>query len=123
MFRTQDVRRVFEFLAGNSSRAKLELLPQKLAKMKTQLIETAAVEDETAALSLEIQELEEELATAKEERRPVINIRDLDHALKTLGRSCNKKQLEYMIWEVDENLDGKTRPASDPVCRDKIVRL
>ncbi|EGB05437.1 hypothetical protein AURANDRAFT_7283, partial [Aureococcus anophagefferens] len=36
-----------------------------------------------------------------------ITIKDLDHALRTLGRQCTKKQLEYMIWEVDENLDGE----------------
>ena len=26
--------------------------------------------------------------------------------LRALNRVCTKKQLEYMIWEVDENLDG-----------------
>ncbi|KAJ8599398.1 hypothetical protein CTAYLR_009696 [Chrysophaeum taylorii] len=41
---------------------------------------------------------------AVEER--VITVKDLDNALRTMGRHCNKKQLEYMIWEVDENLDG-----------------
>lgn len=34
-----------------------------------------------------------------------ISIRDLDAALKNLGRVCLRKELEYMIWEVDENLD------------------
>ncbi|GMH80986.1 hypothetical protein TL16_g08782 [Triparma laevis f. inornata] len=34
-----------------------------------------------------------------------ISIRDLDAALKSLGRVCTRKELEYMIWEVDENLD------------------
>jgi len=37
----------------------------------------------------------------------VITTKDLDHALRTLSRRCLKKHLEYMIWEVDENLDGK----------------
>lgn len=31
----------------------------------------------------------------------------LDQALRALGRHFTKKQLEYMIWEVDENLDGQ----------------
>ena len=34
-----------------------------------------------------------------------ISIRDLDAALRSLRMVCTRKGLEYMIWEVDENLD------------------
>jgi hypothetical protein len=35
-----------------------------------------------------------------------ISFRDLELILKTLGSSFTKKQIEHMIWEVDENIDG-----------------
>ena len=35
-----------------------------------------------------------------------IHAPDLNEALKALGRRCTKKEIEDMIWEVDENLDG-----------------
>jgi len=34
-----------------------------------------------------------------------ISYRDLEMILKTLGSSFTKKQIEQMIWEVDENID------------------
>jgi hypothetical protein len=119
------VRRVFEFLAGNFRRAHREMLPAKLTAKKKQLAErrkcdqelTVAANDNVVddsqqtgwSLSLEIAALETEINDTKqlEEGPLVITIKDLDHALRTLGRQCTKKQLEYMIWEVDENLDGE----------------
>lgn len=100
------------------------MLPAKLSAKKTQLAEMqknsqqsntsimvdgydAARVDGTQqtdrSLSLEIAALETEINDAKqlEEGPSVITIKDLDHALRTLGRQCTKKQLEYMIWEVD----------------------
>ena len=119
------MRRVFEFLAGNFRRAHREMLPAKLTAKKKQLAErrkcdqelTVAANDNVVddsqqtgwSLSLEIAALETEINDTKqlEEGPLVITIKDLDHALRTLGRQCTKKQLEYMIWEVDENLDGE----------------
>ncbi len=122
----QDVRRVYEFLAGNFQRAHRDLLPAKLTAKKSQLAEmqnlqrisaSASGDDEHGqdvqrsdwSLSLEIAAIENEINDTKqlEEGPQVITIKDLDHALRTLGRQCTKKQLEYMIWEVDENLDGE----------------
>ena len=119
------MRRVFEFLAGNFRRAHREMLPAKLTAKKKKLAErrkcdqelTVAANDNVVddsqqtgwSLSLEIAALETEINDTKqlEEGPLVITIKDLDHALRTLGRQCTKKQLEYMIWEVDENLDGE----------------
>ena len=119
------MRRVFEFLAGNFRRAHREMLPAKLTAKKKQLAERRKCDQELNvaandnvvddsqqtgwSLSLEIAALETEINDTKqlEEGPLVITIKDLDHALRTLGRQCTKKQLEYMIWEVDENLDGE----------------
>ena len=35
-----------------------------------------------------------------------IHPEDLNEAMKVLGRKCTKKEVQDMIWEVDENLDG-----------------
>jgi len=101
------------------------MLPAKLTAKKKKLAErrkcdqelTVAANDNVVddsqqtgwSLSLEIAALETEINDTKqlEEGPLVITIKDLDHALRTLGRQCTKKQLEYMIWEVDENLDGE----------------
>merc|ERR1712070_1009814 len=32
---------------------------------------------------------------------------DLAGALKAMGKSCTTQEIEYMIWEVDDNLDKK----------------
>lgn len=105
----KDVRRVFEFLAGNAMRKQRDSLPQKLS-MKKSLLEQHKQQDSPVTgteleLSMEIAALENEInqMNAVEE---VVNVKDLDNALRTLGRVCTRKQLEYMIWEIDENLDG-----------------
>lgn len=53
----------------------------------------------------EINELKVREKKVRDDPNKRISIRDLDAALRSLGRSCTRKQLEYMIWEVDENLD------------------
>ncbi|RYH06819.1 EF-hand domain-containing protein [archaeon] len=35
-----------------------------------------------------------------------ISFKDLDAILKSLGATFHRKQIEQLIWEVDENLDG-----------------
>lgn len=118
---------MFEFLAGNFKRAHRDMLPAKLTAKKSQLAEMQQCDQQATyksheegcniddtqrndwSLSLEIAALETEINHTKqfEEGPQVITIKDLDHALRTLGRQCTKKQLEYMVWEVDENLDGE----------------
>ena len=103
----QDVRRVYEFLAGNFQRAHRDLLPAKLTAKKSQLAEmqnlqrisaSASGDDEHGqdvqrsdwSLSLEIAAIENEINDTKqlEEGPQVITIKDLDHALRTLGTSA-----------------------------------
>ena len=65
-------------------------------------------ETEREQLEREITEIKAELKTRMDDVKKTVTIRDLDQALsRALNASvCTKKQLEYMIWEVDENLDG-----------------
>lgn len=100
----RDVRRVFEFLAGNVERQRREALAQELAAKKSAKA-AGGGDDEVSVSSIEIAALEQEIRKRSNEENK-ITTGDLDNALRTLGRHCTKKQLEYMLWEVDENLDG-----------------
>ncbi|KAJ1458540.1 hypothetical protein M885DRAFT_513036 [Pelagophyceae sp. CCMP2097] len=128
----KDVRRVFEFLAGMAARIRNGSLPQKLTQKRREFDDCASATDtvksavsdvevsaesevaatertvqEKWALSVEIKAIEKEISSGiSTEEAEHINARDLEFALRQLGRACNKKQIEYMIWEVDENLDG-----------------
>jgi len=53
----------------------------------------------------EVAELKMQEKKLKDDVNKKISIKDLDSALRSLGRCCSRKELEYMIWEVDENLD------------------
>mmetsp|Transcript_23621 Transcript_23621/g.71002 ORF Transcript_23621/g.71002 Transcript_23621/m.71002 type:complete len:290 (+) Transcript_23621:82-951(+) len=81
----RDVRRVFEFLSGVN--------PRVYARRDKRAAGRRQREGE-------VQNMEPNVGQA-------ITITGLEQALRFLGRHFTKKQLEYMIWEVDENLDGE----------------
>lgn len=60
--------------------------------------ELAKIDEECADITQQIENIE-----AKEVKR--IKPRDLIEALGKLGKKSTKKEIEDMIWEVDENLD------------------
>ena len=68
----------------------------RAANMVTEMVNTQAT---LAALK------KEKMALADDALKKV-TARDLDQALRVLGYTCTKKQLEYMVWEVDEDLDS-----------------
>ena len=100
-------------MAGNFKRAHRGMLPAKLTAKKTQLADMQKNDSQHVGvnarrgdeghgsdlqrsdwtLSLEIAALETEINDTKqlEEGPQVITIKDLDHALRTLGRQCTKK--------------------------------
>jgi len=129
----KDVRRVFDYLAGCQKR---EVRKKVVEKKKLELAEIvdkkeeAAIELKTASsptsgevpvtrkmiqdMDNQVKALEVEIDTLLAEVRELetapnrkVEARDMDYALKTLyGRVMPRKELEFMIWEVDENLDG-----------------
>ena len=86
------MRRVFDFLAGYARRAR----PRKKSTQLTEVPQSPQSSTEEDNKCVAFAPLEERVVTVK----------DLDLSLRTLGRQRPRKQLEYMIWEVDENLDG-----------------
>ena len=95
---------MFDHLAGFARRSHLT---KGLADKQTKHSELPrSGETEREQLEREITEIKAELKTRMDDVKKTVTIRDLDQALRALNRVCTKKQLEYMIWEVDENLDG-----------------
>ncbi|GBG32825.1 Calmodulin [Hondaea fermentalgiana] len=64
------------------------------------------IEAEYETLRQEIAALEKEVAVLDSDPQRRIRPADLAECLKTLGKPNSKKEIEEMIWEVDESLDG-----------------
>ena len=121
----QDLRRVFDHLACHVVRLNLsKLISQKndrYGRIKEVIdnpdsappvlcdsgrkITKYQAPNELKMLGEEIQEIKIKEKKIFNDPNKNITVRDLDAALRSLGMTCSKKQLEYMIWEVDENLD------------------
>jgi len=118
----QDLRRVYDRLAGGAERdRKQNLLAVKRAECKAinDRLETEdfdevedgdQIEDElndrVESLESEIEVVLSELKKLEDRTDRTISSSDLDHVLRSLGRPAHKKAVEFMIWEVDENIDG-----------------
>lgn len=61
---------------------------------------------EQADLQLKIDELRKRIQDYDNSPTSKIHAADLNEAMRMLGRKCTKKEIEDMVWEVDENLDG-----------------
>ena len=123
----KDLRRVYDFLADFAPKNKLrrELQPKLERRAKIAMFlrnpESVKMVDETGAelpmavVTLEDKRLEaecRELAarvdgiSGKGDDVKRIHPRDLFTALEYLGKPTNKKEVEDMLWEVDEDIDG-----------------
>jgi calmodulin len=123
----KELRRVYDFLADFAPKHKLqrELQPKLDRRAKIALFlrnpEAMKVVDETgselpmAVVTLEDKRLEDECRElrgriaafdAKSDDVKRIHFRDLFKALEFLGKPTNKVEVENMLWEVDEDIDG-----------------
>jgi hypothetical protein len=123
----KELRRVFDFLADFAPKNKLrrELQPKLERRAKIAMFlrnpESVKMVDETGAelpmavVTLEDKRLEDECRelaarvetiTSKGDDVKRIHPRDLLTALEFLGKPTNKKEVEDMLWEVDEDIDG-----------------
>lgn len=64
------------------------------------------VDAEYEVLRLEIAALEKEVSALDNDPQRRIRAVDLAECLRTLGKPTTKKDIEEIIWEVDESLDG-----------------
>lgn len=94
-------RQVYKLL-----RPKEERCDQLRSKLKDEEAAEAHVATELQTLSAEIDELKCRISALEDASEERITATDLTEALKALGKKTTKKEVEDMIWEVDENLDG-----------------
>jgi Ca2+-binding EF-hand superfamily protein len=105
----KEVHRVFEYLSDYAQKMKLR---QEIDDIKNWInanrnkshLEHA--EENIQASNVRIEELTQQLHAIETKPDKKVSCNDVMEILKRLGEKVNKKAVEEMIWEVDENLDG-----------------
>eukprot|EP01138_Halocafeteria_seosinensis_P007812 gb/GECG01007982.1/.p1 GENE.gb/GECG01007982.1/~~gb/GECG01007982.1/.p1 ORF type:complete len:252 (+),score=51.08 gb/GECG01007982.1/:1-756(+) len=121
----KELKRVFDFLCDFSPKHKLtnELKPKLEVKSKilsykqnpgaVKLVDENGdslpeehIEHELRRIESDCQEIQGKIDAIKNKTDKKIKPKDLQEALAFLGKKTHKREIEDMIWEVDENLDG-----------------
>ena len=121
----KELRRVFDYLADYlpkkqiykdlnplvERRAKLQQARKATFDTKVQNAEgkqmsEGEIDDEIQTLGVKIDEYQAYIDEYDSAPNRKVHPKDLSAALLSLGKKCSKKEIEDMIWEVDENLDG-----------------
>lgn len=121
----KELRRVFEYVASYRSKKRLHNNITNLTLRRQNLRQQCDDPDFTNVmcgsketrtrdqLEIELHEVEEqiqssslELAALQNSSSKCIRHEDLYDVMKSLGKTCTKKEVSDMIWEADENLDG-----------------
>ena len=120
----KEISRVFKYLCNYSKKRKyIHLVRKKTARQKKlqaylrrsdsqpldatgKPLSMADIDDELASIERQIAEHEEKIDTINRDGLQKITASDLMLALKDLGSVHTKQEVEDMIWEVDEGLDG-----------------
>lgn len=121
----KELRRVYDHLANYYPKSKLQaqlkprleqrskIMAYKKSPESVTLCNEAGdemtdeeVDAELTRLNHEIRQLQAKIDKIAEDPGRKIHAPDLNEALRHLNKKCTKKEIEDMIWEVDENLDG-----------------
>ena len=121
----KELRRVFDYLADYVPKKKIykQLNPllerrQKLNQAKKASFDTKIqdangnlmtedqIDAEIQELSGQIDQYQAQIDVYDNAPNRKVHAKDLSGALLSLGKKCSKKEIEDLIWEVDENLDG-----------------
>eukprot|EP01038_Epipyxis_sp_PR26KG_P008240 gene8240-11152_t len=108
----KEIRRVFELLCNYHSKGKLK---EEIKELNTWIQsyrknsnqnQHHVVEDPNLLTTVaRVEELKKELSEI-ESKSDKICVNDISEILKKLKKKVSRKEIEEMIWEVDENLDG-----------------
>ena len=106
------LRKVFDHLCNFQAKSALnkELLELKQAMMNSKLkLIGGGSQTSTALMALtteqKLDSITKEIAALENSPIKKITVGDLNEKLKELNQKINKKDVEEMIWEVDEDLD------------------
>ena len=122
---TKELRRVFDYCANFLPKQEIYAKLNPFLDRKTDLVafinnpdaievkdddgnimDADSINEELEALNVKIEELQKRINAFDSNPTKKIHPEDLNEAMKVLGRKCTKKEIQDMIWEVDENLDG-----------------
>ncbi|EGZ11172.1 hypothetical protein PHYSODRAFT_519275 [Phytophthora sojae] len=106
--------RVFSFLRQHERKARLarktaELTALTASPPPTTTPKTGTTTDAASTieeLRREIKELQKGVVTSNSDTSGVITAADLASCMKSLNRVSSKSEVQWMIWEVDNDLDG-----------------
>lgn len=121
----KELRRVFNHVASFHRKSAIHYIISEKKERKTQLeiskknptgipvingsgnrMSIEDIEAELKEINGELEKHRQELNTLQSQQNKSINHLDLIDAIKALGKVCGKKEVQDMIWEADENLDG-----------------
>jgi Ca2+-binding EF-hand superfamily protein len=88
-------------LEGKTNPEMSPLLNEKGIKMSKE-----EIEEELKKIDNTLDKLTSEFNAVQTNPTKAIKHEDLFEAMKSLGKVCSKKEINDMIWEADENLDG-----------------
>lgn len=78
----------------------------KIVNAEGNVMSEEDIDRELERLQKDVEEIQANVDRLNEINDKKIKLQDLNAALKRLGMKMKKSELENMIWEVDENLDG-----------------
>ena len=110
----RELRRVYDYLCEYSARTALELELESLQKSlnsnsnnyEQALVSSNRDINEVMELSPRVEAIKRSIYELDSNPNKKISAIDVTELLKELGQKTNRKEVEEMIWECDEDLDG-----------------
>eukprot|EP00947_MAST-08B_sp_MAST-8B-sp1_P001781 g1781.t1 len=102
----KELHRVFDHLANYPAKRDIYAILNPKSERRSKIISHKKSPSVFKVLDEECKDYEAQIAALDNNPDRKIRPIDLQECLKDLGRPCTKKEIEDMIWEVDENLDG-----------------
>jgi calmodulin len=122
---SKQLRRVYDYLCDFAAKSKLEKQRQPLLERKSKILAYKKNPEAVKIVDADGHELSQEQVDRELDRIDAectiitariedierkadkkVKVLDLQEALAKLGKKATKKEIEDMVWEVDENLDG-----------------
>lgn len=106
----KEIHRVFELMSDYQEKSKLRAeihdVESWIAEQKKKSYLDSVAEAAVANAYVRIEELNKQLQALEMKPDKKISVADVTEMLRWLKQKASKKEVEEIIWEVDENLDG-----------------
>ncbi|RYG68330.1 hypothetical protein EON64_05420 [archaeon] len=106
----KEIHRVFELLSDYQEKSKLKAeihdVENWIGEQKKKSFLDSVGEAAVANAYVRIEELNKQYQTLEMKPDKKISVNDVTEMLRWLKQKASKKEVEEIIWEVDENLDG-----------------